>query len=186
LVISLGARDIISDAISGVIILLDEPFRVGDVIAVEELDKWGEVVDVGTRTTRIRTRDSRLVIVPNSKIGASQVINYTFPDNEYRVYSDILVAYGSDFDQVRRVAQGAVRSVQGVLPEEPVDVLFHEYGVSARIMRVRWWIDDMNQEKRIIDGVNEALEIAFDEAGIGMPVTTRNLIVQVDPAKAES
>ncbi len=185
LAISLGARDVISDAISGFVILVDQPFRVGDVIEIEELNKWGDVVDIGTRTTRIRTRDERFAIVPNSRIGASQVINYTFPDPEYRVYSDIRVAYGSDFDQVRRVAHDAVRGIDGVLPDQPVDVLFHEYGISARVMRVRWWIDDMHWEKHITDQVHEALEIAFDKAGIEMPVTTRELIVRKDP-EAES
>jgi small-conductance mechanosensitive channel len=185
LALSLGARDVISDAISGFVILVDQPFRVGDVIQIEELDKWGDVVDIGTRTTRIRTRDERFAIVPNSRIGASQVINYTFPDPEYRVYSDILVAYGSDFDRVRRVANDAVRGIDGVLPDQPVDVLFHDYGVTARVMRVRWWIDDMHWEKHITDQVHEALEIAFDKAGIEMPVTTRELIVRKDP-EAES
>ena len=163
LVISLGAKDIISDAISGFIILIDEPFRVGDVIAIEELNKWGDVVDIGTRTTRILTRDNRLVIVPNSKIGVSQVVNYTFPDPNYRVYSDIRVAYGSDFDQVRRVAEHAVRGVKGVLSDQPVDVLFHEYGVSARIVRVRWWIDDMHAEKHIIGEVNRSSRVRLHE-----------------------
>jgi small-conductance mechanosensitive channel len=185
LAISLGARDVISDAISGFVILVDQPFRVGDVIEIEELNTWGDVVDIGTRTTRIRTRDERFAIVPNSKIGASQVINYTFPDPQYRVYSDIRVAYGSDFDRVRRVANDAVRGIDGVLPDLPVDVLFHEYGISARLMRVRWWIDDMHEEKHITDRVHEALEIAFGKAGIEMPVTTRELIVRKDP-EAES
>ena len=185
LALSLGARDVISDAISGFIILVDQPFRVGDVIAIEELNQWGDVIDIGTRTTRIRTRDERFAIVPNSRIGASQVINYTFPDPEYRVYSDIWVAYGSDFDRVRRVAHDAVRGIDGVLPDQPVDVLFHEYGVTARVMRVRWWIDDMHKEKRITDRVHEALEIAFHKAGIEMPVTTRELIVRNDPETVE-
>jgi small-conductance mechanosensitive channel len=66
-----------------------------------------------------------------------------------------------------------------------VDVLFLEYGVSARVMRVRWWINDMYRERPIIAQVNEALEIAFDRAGIEMPVTTRDLIVRVDPESAE-
>jgi small-conductance mechanosensitive channel len=184
-VLSFSAKDIISDAITGFIILLDQPFRVGDVIEIEELNKWGEVVDIGTRTTRIVTRDNRFVIVPNSKIGDSQIINYTFPDPTFRVYSEILVPYGSDFDQVRHVAIAAVRTVEGVLPEAPVDVLFNEYGLSARKMRVRWWIDNMHREKRISDQVNEALEIAFAQAGIGMPVTTRSLIVQVEPETTE-
>lgn len=176
-VVSLGAKDIIADAISGFIILLDQPFRVGDVIAIEELSKWGDVTHIGTRTTRIRTPDNRTVIVPNSKIGASQVVNYTFPDLKCRLYSDIPVAYGSDFDRVRRVAEAAVRGIQGVLADQPVDVLFYEYGVSARTVRVRWWIENMHQEKYIIGQVNQALEIAFDQAGIEMPVTTRKLNV---------
>ncbi len=185
LALSLGARDVIADAISGFVILVDQPFRVGDVIEIEELNRWGDVVDIGTLTTRIRTRDERFAIVPNSKIGASQVINYTFPDPKYRVYSDILVAYGSDFDQVRRVAHDAVRSIDGVLPDQPVDALFHDYGVTARVMRVRWWIDDMHEEMHITDRVHEALELAFDEAGIEMPVTTRELVVRYDPETME-
>jgi small-conductance mechanosensitive channel len=184
-VIALGTRDIIGDFVSGAIILLDQPFRVGDVIAIDELDRWGDVVEIGTRTTRILAPDDRTVIVPNSKIGASQIVNYTYPDLEYRVYSDIAVAYGSDFGQVRRVALAAVRGVEGVLLDQPIDVLFKEYGVSARIVRVRWWIDDVHHQMRNISEVNEALEIAFEEAGIEMPVTTRSLIIQVDPGAGE-
>ena len=185
LVILLGARYVISDAFSGLLILVDQPFRVGDVIKIEDLNRWGEVVDIGTRTTHIRTSDERFAIVPNSRIGASQVINYTFPDPEYRVHTDIWVAYGSDFDRVRRVAHDAVRGIDGVLPDQPVDVLFHEYGVTARVMRVRWWIDDMHEEKRITDRVHEALEIAFEKAEIEMPVTTRELIVRNDSEAVE-
>jgi small-conductance mechanosensitive channel len=181
LVISLGAKDIISDAISGFVILIDQPFRVGDVIEIEELNKWGDVVNIGTRSTRIRTRDNRFAIVPNSTIGASQVINYTFPDPKFRVQTEIGVAYGSDFDQVRRVATAAVQGVEGVLHDKPVQVLSYKFGDSARMMRVRWWIDDMHSEARTTDGVIEALEMAFDKAGIDMPFNTENLVVQVDP-----
>ncbi len=63
-IISLGAKDIIADAISGFIILLDQPFRAGDTIQIEELNKTGTVEEIGTRTTRVRTGDNRLVIVP--------------------------------------------------------------------------------------------------------------------------
>jgi len=185
LVIGLGAKDVISDAISGLIILMDQPFRVGDIIATEELGTWGEVVDIGTRTTRILTRDKRTAIVPNSRISAGQVINYVFPEPNYRVYIEIPVAYGSDFDRVRRVVNDVVRGIEGILPDHPVDVLFLDYGVSARVMRVRWWINDMYRERPIISQVNEALEIAFDQAGIEMPVTTRDLIVKADPETAK-
>jgi small-conductance mechanosensitive channel len=185
LVISLGAKDVISDAINGFVILLDQPFRVGDAVGIEELDKWGDVVDIGTRRTRIRTRDNEYVIVPNSMIGASQIFNYTFPNPRYRVHSTIPVAYGSDFDQVQRVVEEAVRGVEGVLPDHPIEALFLEYRHSARLVRVQWWVDDMLQEWYIMDRVNKALEIAFGQAGIEMPVTTRDLIVKVDTESEE-
>jgi small-conductance mechanosensitive channel len=179
--IVLGGRAVISDTISGFIILLDQPFRVGDVIEVEELNKLGDVMHIGTRTTRIQTRDDQSVIIPNSAIATSQVINYTYPDRKYRVQREIGVAYGSDFDRVQSVTEAAVRSVEGVLPDQPVDVLFYDFGDSSRVVRVRWWIDDMHEEKETIDGVNRSIERALHKAGIDMPLTTRSVIVQMDP-----
>ena len=108
-VITFGAQDMISDMISGFIILVDQPFRVGDAILIKELDTWGEVFEIGARTTRIHTPDNREVIVPNSQIVQSQVVNYTYPDPCYRVQTDIGVAYGSDADKVKQVIVDAVR-----------------------------------------------------------------------------
>ena len=94
LAISLAAQDTLSDTIAGYIILVDRPFRVGDRIEIEGVGTWGEVVDIGARTTRIRTRDNRLVIVPNATIGKSQVVNYTYPDPHYRIEMEIGISYG--------------------------------------------------------------------------------------------
>ena len=180
IVISLGARDIISDAMSGFIILLDQPFRVDDTIQIEELDKRGTVVEIGTRTTRILTRDNRLVIIPNSKIGTSQVVNDTYPDPRVRAETHVGVAYGSDYHQVRRVIQDAVRGVEGVLPDQPVDVLFVKFGRSDRIMRVRWWMDTIDHIYPMLDRVNAAVERALEEAGIEMPFDTYDLNVKME------
>jgi len=93
LAISLAARDTIADAIAGLVILVDQPFRIGDRIEIQEEDTWGDVVDIGLRTTRIRTRDSRMVIVPNSVIGANQepgdqlyLSRFPLPDSNPRRY----------------------------------------------------------------------------------------------------
>ena len=180
IVISLGAKDIISDAISGFLILLDQPFRVGDTIQIEELNKRGTVVDIGTRTTRILTRDNRLVIIPNAKIGTSQVVNDTYPDPRVRAETHVGVAYGSDYHQVRRVIQDAVRGVEGVLPDQPVDVLFVKFGRSDRIMRVRWWMDTIDHIYPMLDRVNAAVESALEEAGIEMPFDTYDLNVKME------
>ncbi len=68
LAISLAAKDTIADAIAGFIVLVDQPYRIGDRIEIQELGTWGDVTDIGLPTTRIRTPDNRMVIVPNSTI----------------------------------------------------------------------------------------------------------------------
>ncbi len=103
LALSLAAQDTIANMISGVIILIDQPFRAGDRIEIQELNTWGDVVSIGLRSTRIRTLDNRLVIVPNSSISNNQVVNYTYPDPQYRIQTEIGVAYGSDLRMVRQV-----------------------------------------------------------------------------------
>jgi small-conductance mechanosensitive channel len=171
LAISLAAQDTISDTISGYIILVDRPFRIGDRIEIEGVGTWGDVVDIGTRTTRIRTRDNRLVIVPNGTIGKSQVVNYTYPDPHYRIEMELGIGYGEDIEKVRRIIVDTVRNVEGVLRDQPVDALYVKMGDSDMIFRVRWWIESYVDTRRMFDQVNTALQEAFDEAGIEMPGT---------------
>jgi MscS family membrane protein len=169
LAISLAAQDTIANMISGVIILIDQPFRVGDRIEIQELDTWGDVVGIGLRSTRIRTIDNRMVIVPNSSISNNQVVNYTFPDPRYRIQTEISVAYGSDLRQVRQVITQSLLGIEGVLQDKPVDILFLEFGESAMNLRVRWWIESYMDARRITDRVNEAIFTALDQAQIEMP-----------------
>ena len=169
LAISLAAQDTIANMISGVIILIDQPFRTGDRIEIQELNTWGDVVNIGLRSTRIRTLDNRLVIVPNSQISNNQVVNYTYPDPRYRIQSEIGVAYGTDLRVVREVIIHAMQGVEGVLPDKPVDVLFLEFGDSDMILRVRWWIESYIDARRSADRVNEAIYTALEQAGIEMP-----------------
>jgi small-conductance mechanosensitive channel len=181
LAFSLAARDTIADAISGFIILLDRPFRIGDRIEIQGANTWGDVMNIGIRTTSIRTRDNRMVIVPNSVIGKNQVINYTYPDPQYRIETHLGIAYGTDIETARRAIIEAVGQVEGVLPDKPVDALYIEMGESAMIFRVRWWIESYVDTRRMFDRVNTALQQALDEAAIDMPFPTQTLQVQIEP-----
>jgi len=180
LAFSLAAQDTLADAISGFIILADRPYRVGDRIEIQGEGTWGDVVEIGLRTTRIRTRDNRMVIVPNSMIGRNQVVNYTYPDPRYRIETHVKVAYGADIDTVRRTIVGAVRGVEGVLPDKPVDALYIEMGDWAMVFRVRWWIESYVDTRRIYDRVHAALQEALDEAGIEMPYPTQSFLLHRD------
>ena len=175
LALSLAAKDVIADTIDGFIILVDQPFRIGDRIEIQEVGTWGDVTDIGLRTTRIRTRDNRVVIVPNSVIGSNQVINYSYPDPRYRIQTYVGIGYGQDIEMVRRIIVETVREVEGVLPDKPVDALYHEMGDSAMIFRVRWWIESYSDTRHMFDRVHTALQNALDAAGVDMPFPTQNV-----------
>jgi MscS family membrane protein len=180
LALSLAAQDTLSDAIAGFIILADQPYRVGDRIEIQGEGTWGDVMDIGLRTTRIRTRDNRMVIVPNSVISKNQVVNYTFPDPRYRIQTHIGIGYGSDIEEVRQLIVETVRQVEGVLPDKPVDSLYIDMGDSAMIFRIRWWIESYEDTRRMYDRVNTALQEVFDAHGIDSPYPIHTMNLQVD------
>jgi MscS family membrane protein len=130
------------------------------------------VVAIGLRSTRIRTLDNRLVIVPNASISNNQVVNYTYPDPRYRIQTEVGVAYGTDLRLVRQVITESLKSVEGILPDKPVDVLFMEWGDSEMVLRVRWWIESYIDARRSTDRVNEHIYQALEEAGVEMPFPT--------------
>ena len=185
LALSLAAQDTIADFISGIIILLDQPFRVGDRIEVDAIKTWGDVTEIGLRTTKIRTRDNRLVIIPNSTIGNSPVVNYTYPDPRYRVQIEMGIGYGQDIDEIRSVIIEAVQDIDGVLKDKPVDALFLEFGPTNMVFRIRWWIESFVDTRRMFDTVNQALYTALEGAGVEMPFTTYDVNIKFDGENAE-
>lgn len=175
LAVALAAQAALSDTISGFMIMFDRPFRIGDRIEIQDLDTWGDVVDIGLRSTRIRTRDNRMVIVPNSLIGKSLVVNHSYPDTQYRIEIELGVAYDSDIELARNTIINAVRGVEGVLQEKKVEALLLRFGDSALIFRVRWWIESYVDTRRMFDKVNTAMYHALNEAEIEMPFPTQEV-----------
>ena len=180
LAIALAAQATLSDTISGFVIMLDRPFRIGDRIEMQELNTWGDVVDIGLRSTRIRTRDNRMVIVPNSVIGKSLIINHSYPDTQYRIQIHIGVAYGTDVEQARQIMIEAVRKVEGVLPNRPVEALFLEFGASALTFRVRWWLESYVDTRRMFDKVNTAIYESLNKAKIEIPFPQQVVTYKMD------
>ena len=185
LAIALAAQAALSDTISGFIIMIDRPYRIGDRIELLDLDTWGDVVDIGLRSSRIRTRDNRMVIVPNSVISKALIVNHSFPDEHYRIQVHIGVAYGSDIEHVRTTMIQAVEQVEGVDLDRPVEALFLEFGDSALIFRLRWWINSYIDTRRMFDKVNTAVYKALNEAGIEVPIPQRAIHHQISQENAE-
>jgi MscS family membrane protein len=167
--LSLALKDTISNIISGIVLMIDQPFKIGDRIDVPVLDVWGDVVSIGIRSTSVVTRDNRLVVVPNSSVVDNSVTNYSRPDPTYRLQSDIGIGTGEDIPKVVKILRDTVQIVDGVLKDKPVDILFTGFGDSSNTFRVRWWVSSYADKRRVSHSVNTAIQEAANKEGIDMP-----------------
>jgi small-conductance mechanosensitive channel len=173
LAIALAAQATLGDIISGFMIMIDRPFKVGDRIEILEIGTWGDVIEIGLRSSRILTRDNRLVSVPNSVIGKNLIVNYSAPGNKLRVETNVGVAYGTDLEEARKVMIDAVVGQSWVLSDHPVEALFLEFGDSALVFRVRCWIPHYVETRRIVDKLNTVLYNALRQHEIVIPLPQR-------------
>ena len=184
LAIALAAQETLSDTIAGFVIMIDRPYRIGDRIELLDLGTWGDVMDIGLRSTRIRTRDNRMAIIPNSVIGKSLVVNHSYPDDQYRLEIEIGIAYGTDLEKARKVLIDSVSKVDGVLKDMPVEALFLQFGESSLVFRVRWWLDSYVETRRMFDRVNTAMYNALKTAEIKLPFPQRDIHHKIDDHSA--
>ena len=171
----LGARALVSDLVSGFIILVGQPIREGDGIRLQGWPDYGIVEEIGSRATQIRFFDNRAVIIRNYELINNQLLNYSIPDSTVRIQTDVRIAYHADLNQIRKLITDTVRGVAGVQPDKHIEVLFREFGDSTRLIRVRWWIPDFAEEPYNVDDVNSAIEAALNEAGFNIPYSTLDL-----------
>ena len=177
--ISLAAKDTITNIISGLVIMFDHPFSIGDRIDVPALGCWGDVVEIGMRTTKVQTRDNRMVLIPNSSVVDNNVVNYSKPDTTYRLQTDIGIGGEEKIGDVVRILTEAVRQVEGVFPDKSVDVLFTGFGDDGNTFRVRWWVYSYADKRKVTHRVCSAIQDAATKEGINMPNKTYSLDTHV-------
>jgi len=180
LALSLAGRDVLADIISGAIILIDRPYRIGDRIDLPGLNSWGDVVDIGMRSTRILTLNNRMVIVPNSQVGKDQIVNYSYPDPSYYDMTDIVIAYDNDVEQVGQLLVDTVRLVEGVQKEREIDALLMEFTENQMVFKIGWWIASYDDLFPVHDRVSRAVIQAMKDAGIVLPYRKGSVSVEVN------
>jgi len=175
LAVGLAAKDSLANMISGFIIMVDRPFRVGDRIDVG--GRVGEVTDIGLRSTKIRTLDNTIVILPNSRLVDDVVLNYAYPENSIKHYYKIGVEYGSDIGKVREVLLEIASGIPEIMDEPAPGVYFTDHADSSLEFHLLYWINDYTKRWTVLDKVNTAVNRRFAEEGIGMAFPTRTLHV---------
>jgi small-conductance mechanosensitive channel len=171
LAIGFAFRDIAQNFLAGLLLLLREPFRVGDQIRYGEFE--GTVEAIETRATYLRTYNDTRVIVPNGEIYTNAVRVLTAFQHRRSEYA-VGIGYGDDIEKAREAMRQALLSVEGVLKEPPPDVLTDELAGSSVNLEARWWsAPDISSVKHVRSRVLTALKLALDEAGVDMPYPTQ-------------
>lgn len=172
--IGFAFKDILQNMLSGILILLHQPFRVGDQIEAGGFE--GTVEDIQTRATVIRTYDNRRVVIPNSDVYTSAVVVNT-AYNKRRSEYDVGIGYADDWDEAKDAILAAIARLEGVEADPAPEVLPWGIDESQLTARVRWWTDPqrasvVQTRARLIRAVSNAL----DEAAIDMPYPTTVLL----------
>lgn len=176
--VGFAAKDTLSNLFSGVFIIADAPYKVGDFIILDN-ELRGTVTEIGIRSTRLLTRDDVEVTVPNAVIGNAQIVNETGgPHDKMRVRVKVSVAYGSDVDRVRDVLLASVEGVPHVSEEPTPRVRFREFGDSGLLFELLAWIEEPVYRGRVLDELNARVYKALGAAGIEIPYAKYDVYIR--------
>ncbi|MEE8348126.1 MAG: mechanosensitive ion channel family protein [Acidobacteriota bacterium] len=182
--VGFAAKDTLANLFAGVFILADAPYRIGDFIVLDGGER-GQVTRIGLRSTRMLTRDDVEVTIPNATIANSKILNESGgPYLKYRNRVAVGVAYGSDVDQVRQVLLevSAAAIEEGQLAPHPEPrVRFREFGDSALLFELLYWIENPESRGQVQDYINTSLYKALATAKIEIPFPQRDLHVKQMP-----
>jgi small-conductance mechanosensitive channel len=171
LALALAAQDLISNFFGGAIITVDKPFKIGDRIEVDT--HYGDVMSIGTRSTRIKTIDGKIVTLPNSKITSNSVVNFSEPDPKIRYTIPVTVAYGSDVLRVKQVlaevVQDAIKNTEYFAAEPAPKIFFQEFGDSSLKFVIYVWAKAYNIPDEVKDAINVRIAVRFAAEGIEIP-----------------
>ena len=171
--IGFALQDVSKNFIAGLLMMLQQPFEIGDTIEV--LDFTGKVLEIDLRSTRLHTLDGRLVLLPNGEVMTSAITNYT-QSKIRRVEISTGVAYESDPELVRKTALEALAGVNGLISEPLPEVVFQNFGNPAIELTIYFWVD--NSKTTIVKAKDEGLNTiraAFDQAQIDMPLPAQTI-----------
>lgn len=171
--IGFGLQEIVANFISGLIILFEQPIRVGDTVTVGEVS--GTVTKIRIRATTIRDWDRRELLVPNKEFVTNQLLNWSLSDPVTRTSFQVGVAYGTDMSQAMAIVRRTVRDHHLVLDDPEPLISFDEFGDNSLVITVRYYIDQLDKRISTASEVRLTLNERFNEAGIVVAFPQRDV-----------
>lgn len=182
--IGFSLKDVLSNYISGVILLAARPFRINDQVVIDDFE--GTITQIQLRGTTLRTYDGRLVYIPNQEVFTASIINNTASPHRR---SSVMVGidYDADINTAKQVIANVLETMNGVEKEPPPDILVRELAASTVNIEVRFWVNSrrlgfLGMTSDVAQGIKEALQ----QAGIEMPTEIQTIMFRNAPPQPQA
>jgi small-conductance mechanosensitive channel len=174
LALAFAFQDIAANFMSGILITIRKPLRVGDIVKLK--DYMGKVTAINLRDTVVQTFQGQLVIIPNKDVAQNPIENFSLLGRR-RMDLTVGISYGEDLEQVKRVTMEAVAGMPGLDAEHKTSFYFTEFADSSINFTVRIWVASPEQPEylRVQSEAIMRIKRAYDEAGITIPFPIRTL-----------
>jgi small-conductance mechanosensitive channel len=178
LAISFALQSSLSNVVAGISLIMDKTFKVGDKISLDS-GEVGLIHEITLRSTRIKTYDNEIIIIPNSNMAAAKIKNFTQPDLKLRVVVPFTVEYGTNPEKVIKLITSAMKKeIKDIMKEPAPDVVFTQMADFSLNFQARFWVEhyDTAYGKKL-----EATDLIYDTLGknkIGIPFPTRTVYMK--------
>ncbi|MBN2518729.1 MAG: mechanosensitive ion channel family protein [Candidatus Altiarchaeota archaeon] len=176
--IALAAQDTLGNLFGGISLFMDRPFGIGDRVKVG--DVYGDVVDVGMRSSKIETLDNTVVTIPNSVLSKSNIENYVKPDTILKQKFTMGLTYNTPVKKIERaveIVRDVIKKTEGVADREPL-IWFTEFGASSLNILVIYWIKSLDFWGTTKHDMNIEIKGRFEKEGIEFAYPTQTIYLE--------
>lgn len=178
--IGFGSQNVVNNFISGLIVMVEQPIRVGDWVEIDGI--FGNIEQIGSRSTYMLTADNKQIIIPNSNFLEKMFVNWTLNDNIVREHVSVGVAYGSDTVLVKNLLLQAANEHQAILKQQVPEVFLHNFNESSLDFNLIYWVSftGVVLPKTVASDLRFRIDQLFRENGVSVPFPHRELVVSSD------
>lgn len=181
--VGFAAKDTLANLFSGVLILADAPYKIGDYVVLDSGER-GMVTHIGIRSTRMLTRDDVELTIPNSIMGSTKIINESGgPYKKFRIRVKTGVAYGSDIDQVKEILLEVANAEEKVCKDPEARVRFRSFGNSSLDLELLCWVEDPSLRGNVVDILLTKIYKAFNQHGVEIPYSKQDVYIKSLPER---
>ena len=181
--VALAAKDTLANFFGGISLFMDNAYKVGEYIILESGER-GEVIEIGIRSTRIKTRDDVIVTIPNSIMANSKIINESAPIPRFRIRVPVGVAYGSNLEKVENVLLGVADANESIEKYPEPRVRLRSFADSSVNFELLCWVKDPRDKGLQTHHLLKEAYAVFDQQGISIPFPQRDIHIKSDPGNA--